>query len=82
MLVECLVLAALPPPQFGYSRSSHILDILTPSFSDASRVRLTPTFATGCSMVLCGAGLRLWCYRTLGRFFTFEMKVSEKQKYV
>lgn len=48
-----------------------------PSPSLASLFALTPAFL--CSIVLCIAGglLRLWCYRTLGRHFTFEVAILD-----
>ncbi|TFK50818.1 ICMT-domain-containing protein, partial [Heliocybe sulcata] len=38
-------------------------------------IRITSRFALGCLLIVSGASLRLWCYRTLGRFFTFEISL-------
>ena len=40
-------------------------------------VRITPWWLAGCALMVCGASLRLWCYRTLGRFFTWELTVMK-----
>ena len=40
-------------------------------------VRITPWWLAGCTLMLCGASLRLWCYRALGRLFTYELTVKK-----
>ncbi len=37
----------------------------------------TPRFAIGTALLLGGGAFRLWCYRTLGKFFTFEVHVND-----
>jgi protein-S-isoprenylcysteine O-methyltransferase Ste14 len=39
-------------------------------------------FAVGMIFLVAGAGLRLWSFRTLGRYFTFTVKVSPDQPVV
>lgn len=34
----------------------------------------------GYALVLVGGGLRVWCYRTLSHFFTFEIAVQKDHK--
>jgi protein-S-isoprenylcysteine O-methyltransferase Ste14 len=40
-----------------------------------------PATVAWCGLVLmwCGIGLRLWCFRTLGRYFTFTVQTSGDQ---
>ncbi|EPQ55334.1 hypothetical protein GLOTRDRAFT_41999 [Gloeophyllum trabeum ATCC 11539] len=40
-----------------------------------SSIRLTSLFVAGCVLAASGAALRQYCYRTLGRFFTFELSL-------
>lgn len=44
--------------------------------SEAS-VRITPVILMGWSLTMLGTSLRLWCFRTLDRFFTFEVTLKE-----
>ena len=39
-------------------------------------------FGTGIAIILCGVGLRLWCFRTLGQYFTYTVMTSEDQPVV
>jgi len=43
---------------------------------------ITPTFLLTFALVIGGALLRLWCYRTLGRFFTFEVTLKNEHRLV
>ncbi|KAI0648787.1 hypothetical protein C8Q79DRAFT_903887 [Trametes meyenii] len=43
---------------------------------------LSPRFLVGAACVWAGAILRLWCFRTLGRHFTFEVVVADDQRLV
>ncbi|GJE93818.1 isoprenylcysteine carboxylmethyltransferase family protein [Phanerochaete sordida] len=45
-------------------------------------VRITGAWLAGCALMCGGAALRLWCYRTLGRFFTWELSVKEDHRLV
>ncbi|KAI0653098.1 ICMT-domain-containing protein [Cubamyces menziesii] len=56
------------------------LHLLLPT-PDAS-LRLTPLSATACILGIVGGLLRIWCYRTLGRFFTWELSVQREHKLV
>jgi protein-S-isoprenylcysteine O-methyltransferase Ste14 len=39
-------------------------------------------FALGIGLMWCGIGLRLWSFRTLGRYFTFTVMTSPDQRVV
>ena len=41
-----------------------------------ARVRITPVILTGWALTMLGTSLRLWCFRTLDRFFTFEVTLK------
>lgn len=36
----------------------------------------------GLGLLWCGVGLRLWCFRTLGQYFTFTVQTSSDQEVV
>jgi protein-S-isoprenylcysteine O-methyltransferase Ste14 len=38
---------------------------------------LPPKFIIGLILMLSGSAVRLWCYHTLGRFFTFEVAIMD-----
>jgi protein-S-isoprenylcysteine O-methyltransferase Ste14 len=40
------------------------------------------TFAAGMAILVAGAGLRVWSFQALGRYFTFTVKVSPDQPVV
>lgn len=40
-----------------------------------SNIRITPAFVLGSTLLITGGQLRLACYRTMGRFFTFELSL-------
>jgi protein-S-isoprenylcysteine O-methyltransferase Ste14 len=37
------------------------------------------TASTGLALLWCGIALRVWCFRTLGRYFTFTVQTSTDQ---
>jgi protein-S-isoprenylcysteine O-methyltransferase Ste14 len=41
-----------------------------------------PLFAAGLALMWCGITLRLWSFRTLGRYFTFTVMTSPDQRVV
>ncbi|CAL1703650.1 unnamed protein product [Somion occarium] len=45
-------------------------------------VRVTPAFLVGTALVFTGSFLRLWCYRHLGKQFTFELSLRKDDKLV
>ncbi|KAI0316479.1 hypothetical protein OF83DRAFT_1022644, partial [Amylostereum chailletii] len=46
------------------------------------QLQATPSFLVGSAVGIAGASLRLWCYRVLGRLFTFEMSIRSGHKLV
>ena len=43
---------------------------------------LSPRFAAGAGLMVAAAVLRMWCYRTLGRLFTFEVAIAPDHELV
>ncbi|KAF9072101.1 hypothetical protein BDP27DRAFT_1218134, partial [Rhodocollybia butyracea] len=43
---------------------------------------LNPCFLTGTTLIISGGVLRLFCYRVLGRLFTFEVSVQKQHKLI
>lgn len=42
--------------------------------------RLRNVFLAASALNILGAALRLWCFKTLGKFFTFQLAVADDQK--
>ena len=49
---------------------------------DGSQIRFTTVAAAGIGLAVAGGALRAWCYRELGKYFTFEMSVMKDHKLV
>ncbi|RXW18263.1 hypothetical protein EST38_g7593 [Candolleomyces aberdarensis] len=45
-------------------------------------IQATPQFYLGSTLLLSGALLRLWCFRELGRFFTFVATIQKDHKLI
>lgn len=73
--------AALPA-----MRSEIVLDILLPTHKlitpMSHRIHVSPSLLIGSFMCISGCTLRLICYRTLGRQFTFELALKKDHKLI
>ena len=49
---------------------------------NAGQIQFTTTAAIGITLGITGAVLRAWCYRELGKFFTFEMTIMKDHNLV
>ncbi|KAJ7447504.1 hypothetical protein B0H11DRAFT_363998 [Mycena galericulata] len=58
----------------------HIILRVCPASS--TRLTTTPSFAFGSGITLVGTLLRVQCYRTLGRHFTFQLSIQKDHKLV
>lgn len=54
----------------------------SPAGHGAERIRITPAFAAGWLLVMAGALVRLACYRTMGKHFTFEITIRKDHRLV
>lgn len=43
-------------------------------------IRVTPSFLLGSTLMILGGAIRLVCYRTLNRHFTFELTILDNHK--
>ncbi|TFY79623.1 hypothetical protein EWM64_g4392 [Hericium alpestre] len=75
-LCEAAVICAqdAPSPAYTLVRSS--------SSSAPSHPTITAPFMAGWVLITFAGILRLICYRTLGRFFTFELSIRDKHKLI
>ncbi|KAI0066319.1 hypothetical protein BV25DRAFT_1821235 [Artomyces pyxidatus] len=48
----------------------------------SSPVRITPHFAIGSALIVAGAGVRLICYRVMGKQFTFDLLLRDKHQLI
>nr|VWO96405.1 C-24(28) sterol reductase [Ganoderma boninense] len=82
-LTEAVVLLAhhLPPPY-----ADRILPLLllpaARAHGAAAALQLTPASAAGLVLGTVGGIIRVWCHRTLGKFFTWQMAVRDDHELV
>lgn len=80
-LAESAVILAQQTPNDPLS--DHILGLLVPGPAALVPIgAVTPELLAGTALTISGAGLRLWCYRTLGRHFTFKLYLQEGHELV
>ncbi|PBK86384.1 hypothetical protein ARMGADRAFT_999022 [Armillaria gallica] len=53
-----------------------------PTTFQSATMDITPSFLIGSGLAIAGAQLRLACYRTLGRLFTFEMAIRKDHELI
>ncbi|KAF8653661.1 hypothetical protein AX16_003812 [Volvariella volvacea WC 439] len=58
------------------STASHVLSTLTTDPFGAASIRFTPSFLIGTIFLVLGGLIRLKCYQTLGKHFTFHLHIS------
>ncbi|KAL6303662.1 hypothetical protein BKA93DRAFT_787307 [Sparassis latifolia] len=77
-LAEVAVILA---KQYPSTLSDSVLSLLLPS-STGSGVQTTKMFLAGWVFICAGGLLRLWCYRALGRFFTYQLSVKHEHQLI
>ena len=75
-MAESIALLAQSFPSFF---SSHILGAF-PEYPLG--LGLDTLALTGLSLGIVGGGIRVWCYRVLGRFFTWQMAVHDEHELI
>ncbi|KAI0372374.1 ICMT-domain-containing protein [Pilatotrama ljubarskyi] len=75
-------IAALLTKDAHAPAASAALSFLFKDPSSAQRLTLSRQFLLGLLSLICGAALRKWCYRALGRHFTFELALLKEHKLV
>ncbi|EPT02961.1 hypothetical protein FOMPIDRAFT_1116918 [Fomitopsis schrenkii] len=81
LLVEAAVIIANRFP--SHDISQWILRVFTDNDpSLVQRIVLSPPFLAACIAGAAAGAVRYQCYRTLGKFFTYELKVHDGQKVV
>ncbi|KAI0764002.1 hypothetical protein BD413DRAFT_641857 [Trametes elegans] len=84
MLAECATILA---QRFPSRLSSTLLSVLLPATGPGAQARVldlapTPRFLFCCLAGLTGGALRAWCYRSLGRFFNWQLSVQDDHRLV
>ncbi|EPQ61335.1 ICMT-domain-containing protein [Gloeophyllum trabeum ATCC 11539] len=60
-----------------------ILQYLAPNRPiDSVGLGITPTFLAGWLLTVAGGAVRYWCYRTLGRMFTYQLSIRKDHRLV
>ena len=80
-MMECAMLLALHFPQ---PQALQILSGLCPRSSHPlpNLSTIPPLFMLGVGMMYTSATLRLWCYKTLGSLFTFQVTIRPNHKLI
>ena len=83
-IAEALVLLA---PHLPQPYSSRILASLLPVHPQArthsvASLHLTPLSALACLLGIAGGLIRVWCHRTLGTLFTWQMAVRDDHELI
>ncbi|OAX43331.1 ICMT-domain-containing protein [Rhizopogon vinicolor AM-OR11-026] len=61
---------------------SMIQQVVAPLLERIQDMPITSPFLIGTALVVTGGLIRWWCFRTLGRFFTFEVSVRKEHQLV
>ena len=64
------------------SWSKGVVALLLPNGKHPDCIELTPTTAFATSLIVLGAAIRIWCFREMGRHFTFHVTLLENHKLV
>ena len=68
---------------WGSTLITVLMLLLAPSLVPAAEIgHAGALFGVGLAMLVCGAALRVWSIETLGKYFTFTVKVSSDQPVV
>src|SRR5882762_4123456 len=79
--VAVIVAAAYPSSSLSQLVLTNLVRDKNPQQA-ASHIRVTPVFLIGWFFAVIGGSIRLWCYRTLARLFTFELTIRNDHKLV
>ncbi|KIJ30596.1 hypothetical protein M422DRAFT_214489 [Sphaerobolus stellatus SS14] len=80
VLSECLAVISVAFPMSPAGQQA--LSMTCPSGATNALNAFSPSFIVGMALVIFGGGLRIICYRTLGKFFTFEITIRPDHKIV
>jgi len=78
LVLECVVLIAL---NGGTATSHTVFEAVCPHPSLAHSIQMasiSAPFILGVTVMVLSAAIRIWCYRTLGSLFTFEVSIKPK----
>ncbi|KZT65678.1 hypothetical protein DAEQUDRAFT_731097 [Daedalea quercina L-15889] len=54
-----------------------LANLVIPGIGSAARIAITPVVLAGWFLIILGTSLRMWCFRTVDRFFTFEVTLKD-----
>ncbi|KIJ56129.1 hypothetical protein M422DRAFT_198855 [Sphaerobolus stellatus SS14] len=81
-LLESIMLLSLKYPDFFLSSiGMSLCPVPSPSLSVVLST-IEPLFAIGTSMTILAGFLRVWCYRELGKFFSYQIAIRPDHKLV
>lgn len=76
----CIVLTGTT--KSGSTWSKQVMALLLPNGKPPECIRLTPITTLATILVVSGAAIRYWCFREMGRNFTFHVTLLKNHKLV
>ena len=64
------------------SWSKGVVTLLLPNGKHPDCIKLTPTTTFATSLIVLGAAIRIWCFREMGRHFTFHVTLLKNHKLI
>lgn len=68
--------------QPSFPLSKILIPYLFPAGNTATSIRITSMSLLATTLVCSGSLVRLWCYRTLGKMFTYQLSLRKDHKLV
>ena len=76
------LLSQLLPPDSFLPRTLSIALPMTRAQRDGATLTLTPLSGLGCIIGCLGGCVRVWCHRTLGYYFTWDIALRDNHKLI
>ena len=74
----CIILAGTTKTTW----SKGVTTLLLPNGRHPDCIKLTPTTTFAMVLVLLGTAIRYWCYREMGKYFTFHVTLLKNHKLI
>ena len=80
MIELCIILAGTTKSESIWSKQ--VTTLLLPNGQHPDCIRLTPTTAFAMILVVLSTAIRHWCFRVMGRHFTFHVTLLKDHKLI
>jgi protein-S-isoprenylcysteine O-methyltransferase Ste14 len=76
----CIIVAGTTKSESTWSK--RVTALLLPNGKHPDCIRLTPTTTFAMILMVLGSAIRYWCFREMGRYFTFHVTLFKDHKLV